>query len=38
MGEPIAQVEQIAGSVIHAGKPPIVPSGNSPKMYSPEGN
>jgi hypothetical protein len=32
MGEPIGHAEQIAGSVIHAGNPPMVPSGNSPNM------
>ena len=37
-GGPTVKVELFVGSAIHDGKPPMVPSGNSQKMYSPFGS
>jgi hypothetical protein len=34
-GVPIVTSEDFAASAIHDGNPPMVPSGNSQKMYSP---
>lgn len=37
-GDPTVKFGHFVGSAIHEGNPPIVPSGNSQKMYSPFGS
>jgi hypothetical protein len=37
-GVPIVTSEAFVASAIQEGNPPMVPSGNSQKMYSPRGN
>src|SRR3954463_6191569 len=37
-GDPIVKLGHFVGSVIHEGNPPMLPSGNSQKMYSPFGS